>query len=383
MRQRQRKFFIRLAALALCAGLLCAGVEAVTLADGTVVWGYSEGLALAEKDGKWGYANAARKITIPIQYDSAVSFSLGIAAVSLNGRLGVIRQDGTYLIQPVYDRLVPVDCGLYIAQSGSKWGVVSILSFQDSAGGQTNLLYPMEYDDIQVVEQSGSRVLALQQGDKRTMVPLFQLPALLKERGVPSADFPLNRGKLPGFSDVKPQDWFDVWVDIAYNVGLTSGVGDNRYGPHQTLTVAEALKLAATMDSRFRGDDFHQQSASGKNWYQSAVDYCLASGIIQAGEFTRADYTRPVTRGEVAHILAATELAGSMPEINRLAQVKRRVPDVNARTPYAAAIYDLYAKGIVGGVDGNLTFRPEATLTRAEMAAIVARMARTEQRITL
>lgn len=147
--------------------------------------------------------------------------------------------------------------------------------------------------------------------------------------------------------------------------------------------MAEVLKLAATMDSRFLGDDFHQQSASGRSWYQPAVDYCLASGIIQAGEFSRADYTRPVTRGEVAHILAATQLAGSMPEINSLTQVKRRVPDVNARTPYAAAIYSLYAKGIVGGVDGSLTFRPEATLTRAEMAAIAARMARTEQRLTL
>lgn len=180
---KQRNLLRRMTALMLCLCLLCAGADAVTLADGTVVWGYSEGMALAEKDGKWGYANAAKQIVIPIQYDSAVSFNLGIAAVNKDGKLGVIRQDGKYLIQPVYDALLPVDCGLYIAQKGAKWGVVSILSFPDGVGGETNLLYPLEYDSVQVEEQAGSQVLSLLQGDKRTVVPLFQLPALLKERG--------------------------------------------------------------------------------------------------------------------------------------------------------------------------------------------------------
>ena len=35
------------------------------------------------------------------------------------------------------------------------------------------------------------------------------------------------------------------------------------------------------------------------------------------------------------------------------------------------------------GVDSRLTFQPEGTFTRAEAAAIVSRMARTEQRLLL
>ena len=380
----KKKTVRRALALLLCLCLLCVSAGAVTLSDGTVVWGYSEGLALAEKDGKWGYANSAREIVIPIQFDSAVSFSMGIAAVSKNGKLGVIRQDGTYLIEPEYDYLMPVDCGLYIAQKGTKWGVVSILPFSDGKGGRTNLLYPLVYDSAQVVVQGGSQVLSLQQGEQRTMVPLFQLPELLQEKGVPSEQFPLNRGKLPNFTDVKPQDWFDVWVDIAYNVGLTSGVGNNQYGPYQTLTVAEALKLVATLDSRYKDDNFHLQTTpTGVKWYRPAVEYCLARGIIKAGEFQESDYTRPITRGETAHILASTALAKGIPLINSLELIKLRVPDVGVRTPYASEIYSLYAKGILNGVDGNLTFKPNDTLTRAEMAAIVSRMARVEQRLTL
>ena len=69
--------------------------------------------------------------------------------------------------------------------------------------------------------------------------------------------------------------------------------------------------------------------------------------------------------------------------INSLELIKLRVPDVSVRTPYASEIYSLYAKGILNGVDGSLTFKPNDTLTRAEMAAIVSRMARAEQRLTL
>ena len=62
---------------------------------------------------------------------------------------------------------------------------------------------------------------------------------------------------------------------------------------------------------------------------------------------------------------------------------KASVPDVKAGDYAADAIFSLYAKGILSGTDAGLTFRPADSLTRAEAAAIVSRMARAEQRITL
>ena len=341
------------------------------------------GLAQCELAGKWGYVDAGRNVVIPLQYDSIVSFQLGIAAVNLNGKLGVIRQDGRYLIQPEYDTLLPIDCGLYIAQKGGGWGVVSILPFPDGAGSTTNVLYELSYDQVQVAEQGGTQVLTLTKGSTVTKIPVYDLPGILAAKGVPSAQFPLTRGKLPSFSDVSPRDWFALWVDIAYNVGLTSGVGKNRYAPNQTLTVAEALKLAATIESRYQGDDFHLSTEGGPYWYVPAVDYCLASGMIQKGDFTERDYGRAVTRREAAELFAATSLAKAMPELNSLARVKASVPDIRSGDEGAEAIYSLYAKGILSGVDSRLTFQPEGTFTRAEAAAIVSRMARTEQRLLL
>ena len=362
----------------LMAAALLLGVPA----SARTIWGYSEGLALAQEGSLYGYANPAGQIVIPVQYDTALSFSLGMAKVGKQGRLGVIRQDGRYLIEMEYGTLDHIDAGLYIAQKGNKWGVVSILPFSDGAGGKTNLLYPLEYDHIQLTQSGGTDVLVFEKEGNRTTLPLFRLPGLMLEKQVPSARFPLVRGRLPDFSDVGARDWYDLWVDLAYNLELMEGVGGGRFAPKQVLTVAEALQLAAQLESRYTGDSFHTHSAaSGGAWYTPAVDYCIGSGIIRSGEFS--SYTRVVTRAEVARIFAATSLAREMPQINSLSQVKASVPDVKAGDYAADAIYSLYAKGVLTGTGSDLTFQPAGSFTRAEAAAIVARMARAEQRITL
>ena len=156
----RKKRMYRVAGLLLALCLLLGG-QALAAPAGAVVWGYSEGLAQCELNGKWGFVDTQKKVVIPLQYDSVVSFSLGVAAVNLDGKLGVIRQDGTYLIQPEYGTLLPLDCGLYVVQKGSRWGVASILPFSDGQGGTTNLLYDLVYDSATITEQGGTRVLTL------------------------------------------------------------------------------------------------------------------------------------------------------------------------------------------------------------------------------
>lgn len=368
-----------LAALALCA-LLPLGAGAAPA--GVTIWGYQEGMAKAQSpDGKFGYANARREVVIPMQYTSVLDFTLGLGQVQLGDRLGVIRQDGTYLIQPEYGSLFHMTGGLYIAQKGTKWGVVSLLPFPDGKGGTTQIFYDFVYDSARLTQVGGGEALLLTRDGETTVLPFYQINQLMLERQVPSARFPLNRGRLPDFADVSPRSWYDLWVDLAYNLELMEGVGNNRFAPDKHLTVAEAVRLAACMESRQRGDNFHQQSVSGTVWYRSSVEYCIASGILQQGEFTA--YDRPVTRAEMAHIFAATSLGRAIPEKNSLERVKAAVPDVKAGDYAADDIYALYAKGVLAGSDGKLTFRPGDTVTRAEAAGIAARMARMEQRITL
>lgn len=343
-------------------------------------YNYSEGLALAQQDGLWGYVSESGAVAIPLQYTSARAFSLGMAQVTTSTGTGLIRTDGQYLLEPIYSSLQHINAGLYLASQDGMWGVVSILPFSDGQGGSTNVVYSFIYDSAQVIEQGGTEVLVLYQGTSKTSVPVFTLSALLTTLDIPSAQFPLVAGRLPSFTDVSNDAWYAPWVNVAYNVGLVNGVGGNLFAPEKTLTVAEALQLAADMESQYIGDDFHTQSTStAEVWYQSAVDYCITSGIITRWQFT--DYTREVTRSEMAQIFGATSLASDLPVINSVTMGKT-VPDVSSSTPGATEIYHLYATGILAGVDDNLTFNPDVTITRAEVATIVSRMARTEHRIT-
>ncbi len=214
----------RLAAALLSLSLLTA----VPAARAYTVYGYSEGLAQAEEDGKWGFAGSGGDIVIPIQYRSVVSFSLGMAAVNLDGKLGVIRPDGEYLIRPEYDTRMPAGYGLYMAQRGDEWGVVSILPYTGSDGQETNEVYPIIYASVELGTSGGVDALILtSKGGGRTVVPIFQILSVLAQLGVEGSRFPLTRGLVPSFTDVDPRDWFALWVDIAYNTCIMSGTGGN------------------------------------------------------------------------------------------------------------------------------------------------------------
>ena len=360
--------------LALALTLSCA------LAAPTI-HGYQEGLAKASENGLWGFADATGKVVIPIQYQSVLDFTLGTALVRIDNKMGLIRQDGTYLLQPEYDTLENLGYGLYLAQKGNLWGVVSMLPFPDEQGGTTQEFFPFVYDAIRTDKVDGLDALVLTAKGTDTVVPISTLKEQMVQRQVPSAQFPLIKGRLPSYTDVSPRDWFSVWADLAYNLNLMQGVGNDTFAPYQTLTVAEALKLAAFLESQATGDTFHLQPVTGTPWYKASVTYCEASGIIAAGEFT--DLERPVTRAEMAYIFSRTSLARGLPEVNSLSRVKAAVPDVKTGDYAAEAIFGLYAKGILTGSDGDLTFRPKDSLTRAEAAAIVTRIARAEQRISL
>lgn len=91
------------------------------------------------------------------------------------------------------------------------------------------------------------------------------------------------------------------------------------------------------------------------------------------------DYAHPATREEVVHILAR-----ALPEAE-LANIVRTVSFADSRDiVYSADVDLLSGAGVINGIqdNGQTYFKPNAAITRAEVAAVVARMARPETRIT-
>ena len=230
---------------------------------------YTEGMATATDGSAWGYVNASGIVSIPIRFEEASDFFLGVALVKEDGKYGLLRQDGLWLLEPLYDSLTAVDCGVYIAQRDGVWELLTVVPIPGEVGASHQLYAGAS--SITVEQGSQGREIVIQWAGRDSVhIAVSSLPMVLTGLGVPFAAFSLRSDRAAAFSDVSGRDWFDLWVDLAYNLGLMEGPGDGTFLPYSTLTVGEALKMAAVLDSTYSGRAF---SSGGDPWYTNAVNY--------------------------------------------------------------------------------------------------------------
>ncbi len=346
----------------------------------TLVGDYREGRRFITDGTLWGYVGVEGNVVIEPQFEHAGEFYLGAAQVTKDGKTGLLRWDGGYIIRPEYDELISVDYGIYLGRRDQVWDLLSVAKTNTLEGVTQKLYSDLPY--AAVYEGLMGRVVLQDQKGVWTNILISALPQMLEEKRVPGWQFPLAANRRASFVDVQENDWFDRWINLVYSVGMMEGTGGGKFEPLRSLTVAETLRLAACLESRARRDDFHLQDVNGPQWYSSSVVYCEAVGIIKSGEFSLKDYVRPITRAEMAKIFAVTAPVRSIKDINDMEEIRASVPDVDQTDFAAESIYQMYAKGIINGTDSVHSFLPEGELTRAEAAAIIARIARPEQRIS-
>ena len=172
------------------------------------------------------------------------------------------------------------------------------------------------------------------------------------------------------FTDVNENAWYGVnqqkVVVNAYEYNLMSGYPDNTFNPTGSMTIAEAITIAARVNSIYTTgvENFVQ----GTIWYQVYVDYAIANGIINATDFP--NYSAAATRAQMAYIFARSLPQQELKEQNTVYSI----PDVNGETPYSAYIFMLYKAGVLEGNNTKGTFYPGNSVSRAEAAAIISRV---------
>lgn len=83
---------------------------------------YSEGLALAQRNKKWGYIDVEGNEVIPCQFDGEIrgghghSFSDGLAIILKNGKHGYIDKTGNIVIDAIYDEVGDFSEGIACVQ---------------------------------------------------------------------------------------------------------------------------------------------------------------------------------------------------------------------------------------------------------------------------
>ena len=176
------------------------------------------------------------------------------------------------------------------------------------------------------------------------------------------------------FSDVPDGVWFYPGVRSMYERGLMEGRAEGVFDPHGTITIAETVKIAATLHRIFHTG--FGEFTGGVPWYMPYFEYAHRHGL-RIGAFR--NFNMPITRADFAVIIESALPAEALAPINRIAY--GAIPDVHEQFSYGRAVYTLYRAGVLTGSDASGTFFPNRTLTRAEAAIIVSRMIDADTRV--
>ena len=156
------------------------------------------------------------------------------------------------------------------------------------------------------------------------------------------------------FSDVPEDSWFYTDVMTLAESGVIGGYPDGTYRPTKKVTTGESLKmilLAAGYPEPERVDS---------HWARGYLNFAIDQGfLVRYQDISDLDVN--MTRGMLAK-LAANALGLSDPGTYGTF--------TDTDSVYVEA---LYAAGIVGGYPDG-TYRPDASVSRAEIAAIVNRI---------
>ncbi len=173
------------------------------------------------------------------------------------------------------------------------------------------------------------------------------------------------------FSDVPRDAWFRDSVAAVYELGLMRGTGEGVFGPEKTVSIAEAVTLAARLHSLYHGSGLAlRRPGEGEEWFYPAIEYAMNSGILDG---VPPDCSVAATRRELTVVLGRALPKEALPQINDVPD--NVLPDVKQRQPYAEDIYRLYRAGVLTGNGDRGLFAPEQPIDRASAAAIAARMA--------
>ena len=217
---------------------------------------------------------------------------------------------------------------------------------------------------------------------KRRIVSLLLIVSLALVAGMPAygamslSNFSKTRTYRGEFSDLPPTAWYFEGIRGVYEYGIMDGQGGGVFHPSGTLTIAETIKIAASLHKGYHTGSMDFEP--GLTWYAPYVEYALANGI-PVGSYRNMGAV--ATRSDFALIIAGSLPDEALTPINRVAD--GAIPDVFESYSYGQAVYKLYRAGVLAGSDGEGRFFPGRTITRAETAAVIMRIVDANMRVTL
>lgn len=170
------------------------------------------------------------------------------------------------------------------------------------------------------------------------------------------------------FSDVPYNGWASSYINRASSQGWVKGIGGDRYGPDLSVNAAEFFTMVA---NAFFPDELAAQP-KGEVWYAQVWAMAQTLGLQNGSSIEdKEQLTVPLARQDMAQIiynvLAAKGLPLPQDSDKTFADWEEISPDCRSAVAVCAEL------GILNGIRGS--FVPRNSMTRAEAAAVLCRLA--------
>lgn len=187
-----------------------------------------------------------------------------------------------------------------------------------------------------------------------------------------SANIPQKKNINVEFNDLDNVAWAkDSILELASRE-IINGKAENAFAPLDSITREEFIKmLVVSLGISTSGSKCTFSDVSENAWYYEYVAAGYANGIINGVDDTNFGQGRPVSRQEIAAMVArAMKKTGfDMPVHENI-----NFADDSRIADYAKeSIYSLKVLGVVNGKENNM-FDPSGSATRAEAAKIISSM---------
>lgn len=164
------------------------------------------------------------------------------------------------------------------------------------------------------------------------------------------------------FDDVNQPAWYYDAVMALANGGLVTGIGNNLFDPEGALTYAQFCQILARAEGLPTG-------AANDYWAYTAIESCLDAGyILDRGVITAENFDAVIPREAAVSAMYLAKKA----DIAVGTDVKSEdIPDyASVSDAYKENVLAAYNSGITTGVDESKTFKPQDTLTRAQVCQL-------------
>jgi len=175
------------------------------------------------------------------------------------------------------------------------------------------------------------------------------------------------------FSDIE-NHWAQSFVDLAAAKGLVEGIGNGKYAPGKKVTRAEFATLLVRSLGRGEVEAGSVAFVDVKPgaWYFGAVAQAKELGLLDIANGASFHPDQPLTREEMASMLAAVIALDKLPTAEGLGDANNYKDMASVDVAYLEDVRLMIRLQIMTGVSAD-SFDPQGQVTRAQAATVFIR----------